>query len=442
MATSDFLSQVPASLLSRILREGAPDETLLRQQLARGQELQRPARESYSSPWAAALGGLAGAVRTGRGAYEEQQAMRSLENARKQRGDAREALLGAYTGGMQRAQVTAPDVIAPGIGMPDATAGQLALADTLRGEQREKREDSVRKGAAYLGLLSGDEGLRAFSQSLLRPQTEELRAQALELSAQRLAQAGESADRRSRLFERSLATREAQFAARQTEQERKAAEKKVADQLKLEEGLRKEVFSSPVADDYLKAQVAFAKVERAAANPSAAGDLALIFGVMKTFDPGSTVREGEFASAQNAGGVDDRIRSTYNRILAGERLTPEQRADFVRTAGSQFGAQEAAFQRLVAAYRGLAQRTGANVENVIPLGAGGGATSAPRVPAVTTPTPAGGADVDLSAPAQPPPAVDSEEIRTAEAWLKGNPTHPDAPTVRERLQQLRATGGK
>lgn len=65
-----------------------------------------------------------------------------------------------------------------------------------------------------------------------------------------------------------------------------------------------------------------------AAEQSAAGDLALIFSFMKALDPGSVVRETEFANAQNASGVDTKIRNIYNRVLTGERLTEGQRKQF------------------------------------------------------------------------------------------------------------------
>lgn len=61
---------------------------------------------------------------------------------------------------------------------------------------------------------------------------------------------------------------------------------------------------------------------------TAVGDLSLIFGYMKMLDPGSVVREGEFATAQNAAGVPDRIMNIYNKVATGERLNPSQRDSF------------------------------------------------------------------------------------------------------------------
>ena len=47
---------------------------------------------------------------------------------------------------------------------------------------------------------------------------------------------------------------------------------------------------------------------------TAASDIALIFNFMKMLDPGSVVREGEFATAQNAAGVPERVVNQYNRL--------------------------------------------------------------------------------------------------------------------------------
>jgi hypothetical protein len=70
------------------------------------------------------------------------------------------------------------------------------------------------------------------------------------------------------------------------------------------------------------------------AQDDAAGDLALIFNYMKMLDPGSAVRESEFANAQNAAGVPDQIRNQWNKLKSGERLNPEQRTSF-RSQGAK-----------------------------------------------------------------------------------------------------------
>lgn len=96
--------------------------------------------------------------------------------------------------------------------------------------------------------------------------------------------------------------------------------------------LRKEFTGQQQVKDYQIVRNAFANVQAAAKNPSAAGDLSMIFAYMKILDPNSVVREQEFANAQNAAGVPERIRNVYNRIMSGERLSPEQRNDFINQA--------------------------------------------------------------------------------------------------------------
>jgi hypothetical protein len=73
-----------------------------------------------------------------------------------------------------------------------------------------------------------------------------------------------------------------------------------------------------------------------ASQATAAGDMALIFNYMKMLDPGSAVREGEFASAANAGSVATAIRNVYNKLVSGERLSESQRKMFTAQANSLY----------------------------------------------------------------------------------------------------------
>lgn len=73
-------------------------------------------------------------------------------------------------------------------------------------------------------------------------------------------------------------------------------------------------------------------LERLGKMKNAPAQIAMVFKFMKALDPQSVVREGEFATAQNATGVDDRVINTYNRLLSGERLNDEQVKQFVSVA--------------------------------------------------------------------------------------------------------------
>jgi hypothetical protein len=74
------------------------------------------------------------------------------------------------------------------------------------------------------------------------------------------------------------------------------------------------------------------RIRQAAVEPSAAGDMALVFGYMKMLDPTSSVRETEYANAENARGVPASVRNIWNRVMEGKILEDEQRGDFVNRA--------------------------------------------------------------------------------------------------------------
>lgn len=126
-------------------------------------------------------------------------------------------------------------------------------------------------------------------------------------------------------------------------------------------GLRKE--HTKASGDFVKLRDAFNKIQ--AASDTAAGDLSLIFAYMKILDPGSTVREGEFATAEQAAGVPARIRNVYNRVLEGTRLTPSQRTDFKGRAEELFAAQESSQRRLDQQFRDIATSQNMDPDQVV-----------------------------------------------------------------------------
>lgn len=81
--------------------------------------------------------------------------------------------------------------------------------------------------------------------------------------------------------------------------------------------------------DFYTIRDAYNKIVSAAKNPSAAGDMALLFGYMKLLDPNSVVRETEYATAQNAGSIPETIRARYNAAVNAKKLDEAQRKDFV-----------------------------------------------------------------------------------------------------------------
>jgi uncharacterized protein YaiI (UPF0178 family) len=120
-----------------------------------------------------------------------------------------------------------------------------------------------------------------------------------------------------------------------------------------------------LSKDYLKQRDSFARVKASAQEPSAAGDLALIFNYMKILDPGSVVRESEFANAAATGSFGERLKAAGQKIIAGERLSDEMRKDFLNRAGKLFNEAQKIHDDRKKQFRGLADRWGLKPENVV-----------------------------------------------------------------------------
>lgn len=151
---------------------------------------------------------------------------------------------------------------------------------------------------------------------------------------------------KQRDFTASQAEIQRQFDAEQKDLDRASAmgiatEKAKADagakSFDRERDTRKDYGAEPDVKTYQDVRNAYERVRASAETDSGPGDIGLIFNFMKMLDPGSVVREGEFATAQNAGGVAERVRNLYNSLLEGERLSPSMRGQFVSAADKLYG---------------------------------------------------------------------------------------------------------
>lgn len=126
-------------------------------------------------------------------------------------------------------------------------------------------------------------------------------------------------------------------------------------------------------------------------------DIALLFGYMKLLDPGSVVREGEFATVQNSGGVGETVRNMYNQVLKGERLSAPRRKQILDAASDYYGEAAGNLSNVNTQYSGYAERYGINPSFIVtpeefePYAAPVTETYTPPPPG-DTPTPPGGFD--------------------------------------------------
>lgn len=166
--------------------------------------------------------------------------------------------------------------------------------------------------------------------------------------------------------------------------------------------LRKEFGNSQTAKDFKTVKTAYQKIQ--STSDTGAGDISLVYGYMKLLDPGSTVREGEFATAANAGSAFEKVGLLYNKVLNGEKLPDAVRKQFKSESGRVFEAQRQRFNEEAGFYVDLAKKRGIDPTE---LGFGIG---------------------------ESPPAQGSDEDAAAKAWAASNPQDPRAAAILRALQ--------
>lgn len=110
-------------------------------------------------------------------------------------------------------------------------------------------------------------------------------------------------------------------------------------------------------------QDAYSKITNVA--NTGAGDMSLLYSYVKMLDPGSVVRESEFATAAASGSFGERVQGAMQRVMSGQRLPDTLRKDFIVEAKNIYTQQNNAAKRLEDQYTGIAQRNGLNPKNVI-----------------------------------------------------------------------------
>ena len=137
--------------------------------------------------------------------------------------------------------------------------------------------------------------------------------------------------------------------------------------------LRGDFRSEPIYKAHQEVQSAYSQIQQGLKMASPAGDLAGATKIMKLLDPGSVVRESELGMAMAATGAMDRLTNYAENIMKGTKLTPNQRADFQNLADKLYGESVNQYNGKRAEYKGIAERNGLNVPDVL-----GGDVQAPR----------------------------------------------------------------
>lgn len=96
-----------------------------------------------------------------------------------------------------------------------------------------------------------------------------------------------------------------------------------------------------------------------------AGDMSMLYQYVKLLDPGSVVRESEFASAAAAGSYGERLQGAVKSIRDGGRLAPSLRQIFLDEATNIYVGQKQQFDQTFGRYKDISEREGLKTDNVI-----------------------------------------------------------------------------
>lgn len=144
---------------------------------------------------------------------------------------------------------------------------------------------------------------------------------------------------------------------------------------------RKEFTGVPAVKAFSEQRQAYGRVVASAQNPSPAGDMALIFNYMKILDPGSVVRESEFALAAQTGSYGERIKASVAQVANGEKLSDAMRADFVARSEALYRRAESDYRSIYNQFNDVATARNYPSGAMIDFGAGVTLPDVPEGPA-------------------------------------------------------------
>lgn len=147
-----------------------------------------------------------------------------------------------------------------------------------------------------------------------------------------------------------------------------------------EEKLRKEYQARTKV--YSELGTTFSNINASAKAKTGPGDIALITGFMKMLDPGSVVRETEFATARDTAGLYERLLNTSQKLQSGQLFTldSKQRQEYVDLAQQYLKAAQKKADQDRKDLSAVVTNYKLNPDNVFgpePVGGGRGAVNPP-----------------------------------------------------------------
>jgi hypothetical protein len=143
--------------------------------------------------------------------------------------------------------------------------------------------------------------------------------------------------------------------------------KNTVDLNKSADDLRKELYSNKTTQASHDIVGSYNRImETQKGGASGAGDLSLMYGYAKMLDPGSGVKEGELSTIANTKGLSDYAKQLISKVTDGEKLSPEQREEFLSKSSQLAQGQLKAQKELDNQYQGLADKRGLDASQILP----------------------------------------------------------------------------
>ncbi len=130
--------------------------------------------------------------------------------------------------------------------------------------------------------------------------------------------------------------------------------------------MREDFVALPAYKNLAQAAPIYNSMREAAGRDTKAADLNMVYGLGKIFDPTSVVREGELQMANAAQGVQERLNGIIAQIQSKGGLTPAGREALMAEAHGRVTSYKAEFDRDASRFKGIAERSRVNPQDVIP----------------------------------------------------------------------------
>jgi len=123
-------------------------------------------------------------------------------------------------------------------------------------------------------------------------------------------------------------------------------------------------YDSAIVKTTVESQDKMGELLVSATADTGAGDISFVYQFMKMLDPNSVVREGEFATAETAGGVPEFIWKNYNNFSSGGNLDPKVKQELLVQIESRTYAQKKQYDQVKARYSSIAKKSGVNPDDL------------------------------------------------------------------------------